>query len=477
MLEPATRPSALAEPLAEHLRGAFAPVADELDVADLPVRGELPEGLEGTYVRNGPNPQFAPIGSFTYPFDGDGMLHAVTFEGGRVRYRNRWVVTRGLVAERRAGHALFGGTLTPLVAGAVDASGSSVQHDRSPFKNWSNTNVVRHAGKLLSLGEGGCPYELTSGLGTVGEYDYRGALPGGMTAHPKIDPVWDELCWFRSAPEPPYLVYGVVDPRGKVVRTVQVDIPRPVLMHDFAVTDQHVVLFDSPAVVDLTAAARGEPVLRWVEEEGTRVGVMPRDGDTASARWFPVENRFVMHVVNAFTEGSRAVVDYIHRRQLDPVSIGSRDDRPKLYRSVIDLGRGSVSDELLDGRIVELPRIDERRTGLPYRFAYLAAVVHGGGGANAASFDTLLKIDLRTTTAVEHRFPEGIVVGEAVFVPRPSSRAEDDGWLLAFTYDTTRDTSDLVVLAAADPSLPPLATVPMPRRVPAGLHGTWLPAQ
>ena len=76
-----------------------------------------------------------------------------------------------------------------------------------------------------------------------------------MTAHPKIDPIWDELCWFRYSAEPPYLVYGVVSPRGQISRTVPIDLPRPVFMHDFAVTDQHVVFFDSPAVIDPAAAA------------------------------------------------------------------------------------------------------------------------------------------------------------------------------------------------------------------------------
>ena len=36
----------------------------------LEVHGELPPDLAGAYLRNGPNPRFAPIGSFVYPLDG-----------------------------------------------------------------------------------------------------------------------------------------------------------------------------------------------------------------------------------------------------------------------------------------------------------------------------------------------------------------------------------------------------------------------
>src|SRR5436190_23271822 len=78
-----------------YLRGAFAPVRDELDANDLTVDGRLPTELAGSLLRNGPNPQFTPLGSYTAPFDGDGMVHMVTFENGRARYRNRWVLTRG----------------------------------------------------------------------------------------------------------------------------------------------------------------------------------------------------------------------------------------------------------------------------------------------------------------------------------------------------------------------------------------------
>ena len=50
-----------------HLSGVFAPVDAEIDAADLPVAGKVPEDLRGVYLRNGPNPKFPPLGSYTYP--------------------------------------------------------------------------------------------------------------------------------------------------------------------------------------------------------------------------------------------------------------------------------------------------------------------------------------------------------------------------------------------------------------------------
>jgi len=471
MIEPVVDPDQVAGAGGYHAR-YLEPVDDELDTIDLPVDGEVPPEMDGSYIRNGPNAQFPRPEGWQYPFDGDGMLHIVTLGQGRARYRNRYVLTEALVAERQVGHALSGGTFEPAATGPSrsDAAGAGV-------KNWSNTNVVSHAGRILSLWEGGAPYELTWRFGTVGEHTFDGALPGAMCAHPKIDPIWDELCWFRYSAEPPYLVYGVVSPRGQISRTVPIDVPRPVLMHDFAVTDQHVVFFDSPAIIDPAAASTGEPMVRWEPEHGTRIGVMSRDGEHDRVRWFPVENRFAMHFMNAYNDGDAIVVDYIHRPSFELDTVAGIEQVPRLHRAVIELGRGVVSDEMLDSTPVDMPRIDERRAGLRYRYGYLAAVTRSDGRPNGIGFDTLLRYDLRTNAVVHHRFNDGVIVGEPQFVPRPKSLTEGDGWIVALTYDVVHDRSDLVIIDAEDFAARPVATVQLPRRVPAGLHGTWLPAR
>ncbi len=126
---------------------------------------------------------------------------------------------------------------------------------------------------------------------------------------------------------------------------------------------------------------------------------------------------------------------------------------------------------------MELPTIDPRRSGLHHRYAYLAALTRGDGRPLGVGFDTLVRYDLRAEDVVQHRFPTGTIVGEPQFVPRRDRLDESDGWLLALTYEVARDTSQLVVLDAKDLAGDPRAVVQLPRRVPAGLHGTWLPAR
>ena len=86
---------------------------------------------------------------------------------------------------------------------------------------------------------------------------------------------------------------------------------------------------------------------------------------------------------------------------------------------------------------------------------------------------------MQTGAAVEHVFgspeaPGG--PGEAVFVPSPSGSAdESNGWYIAYVYDPVNDSSDLVILDASDIAAAPVARIRMPRRVPYGFHGNWIP--
>src|SRR5215831_7426491 len=104
--------TAVQSELNPYLTGNFAPVHDELVVDDLKVIGEIPKDLTGIYMRNGPNPQFVPF-PFIWPFDGDGMIHAVYLADGKASYRNRYVETKDLLRDRRAGKGLFGSVTRP----------------------------------------------------------------------------------------------------------------------------------------------------------------------------------------------------------------------------------------------------------------------------------------------------------------------------------------------------------------------------
>jgi carotenoid cleavage dioxygenase-like enzyme len=73
-----------------------------------------------------------------------------------------------------------------------------------------------------------------------------------------------------------------------------------------------------------------------------------------------------------------------------------------------------------------------------------------------------------------HDFGTGREPAEAVFAPGTGG-GEDRGYLMTYVYDAARDSSDFVILAADDFTAEPVATVPLPQRVPFGFHGSWIP--
>jgi hypothetical protein len=83
-------------------QGNFAPVKEETAPCsdDLRVEGTLPLDLAGVFARVGPNPKEPAMGNYHW-FDGDGMVHAVRIQDGRVTYTSHWVQTSKLLQVRQ----------------------------------------------------------------------------------------------------------------------------------------------------------------------------------------------------------------------------------------------------------------------------------------------------------------------------------------------------------------------------------------
>lgn len=453
-----------------YLTGSLLPVQDEVDLYDLPVTGNVPEGLNGLFLRNGPNPEFTPRGDY-HLFDGDGMLHGLWFRDGAARrYKNRWVETAGLVAERRVGRSCFGGMAD------VSSAEAEVRAEVGHVKNVANTHVIRHADRIMALWEVGQPHEITPELDTVGPFDFDGQLNGSMTAHPHEDPRTGELLFFGYGLVPPYLTFYRLDPAGALVEKAVIDLHDPVMMHDFAITENHVLFLDAPAVFDLAGALAGGQMFDWRPERGTRIGVFNRAEGPSSIRWFPTEPGYVFHFLNAYEVDGTIHLDGCRQERLEMgLDEAGRTNLvlPHLTRWTIDLTAGCVKQEQLDDAQADFPRIDLRRTGLRNDVGYLTGWTstpeHGGG-----TFDMVTRLDMRTGAKSSYEHGPGRTTGEAIFAPDPAGSAEDDGWLLSYVYDAATDRSDVVILDAHDPAQGPVATVHLPRRAPFGFHGSWL---
>ncbi|KGI70130.1 carotenoid oxygenase family protein [Mycolicibacterium rufum] len=424
--------------------GNYAPVPAELTEFDLTVDGAIPPELDGWYLRNGPNPR-AGTGHW---FTGDGMIHGVRIEGGRAAwYRNRWVRTDSFD--------------DPFPLYREDGT-------RNLRSSVANTHVVNHAGRTLALVESSLPYEISNDLETIGAYDFDGRLFDAMTAHPKICPTTGELHFFGYGNLfEPHVTYHRADASGALVVDRPLQVPALTMMHDFALTANHVVFMDLPIVFDAEAAMSGGMPYRWDDDYGARFGVMRRDDPFAEVRWFDIDPCYIFHVVNAHEAGDVLTVQAVRYPELWRHD-GGFDAQAVMWTYAIDLRRGTVTESQLDDRAVEFPRIDDRLATLPARYSVSVGKA------------SLVRHDLVTGEAAVHRFgtatsPGG--PGEAVFVPSTSGPAgETSGWYLAYVYDPARDGSDLVILDASDFTGPPVARIALPQRVPYGFHGNWIPA-
>ena len=462
------------------LQGNFAPVREEVTADDLTVVGNLPPEMDGMFVRNGPNPQFPPIKNY-HVFEGDGMLHGVRIRDGRASYRNRYIRTPYWKGENAAGRALYGSFLDPPSVTIVVQLIRNWLKRLPMIKNTANTALVCHNGRLLALWEGGEPHEIrVPDLGTVCTYDYGGKLKHQFTAHPKVDPATGEMLFFGYSIFKPSVRYGVVSPQGEISGITTISIPRPVIMHDFAVTPRHTIFLDVPLTVSFKRLRRGQPLLKFEPERGARFGVLPRYGSGEDIKWFEVSPCYVFHTLNAYDDGDEVVLLACRTegfpdsffmpptaRAGDEPPIG-KEFAPVMYRWRLNLKTGTVREEALDDVPTDFPRVDERLLGSRTRYGY---------AFNVNEYNELLKYDFERGRSERHYHGKVRIGGEAVFVPRPNATAEDDGWLVTYVHDEGDGTSELIVIEAQDFCAPPLARVRIPARVPYGFHGAWIPGE
>jgi carotenoid cleavage dioxygenase-like enzyme len=435
------------------LQPPFEPVQEENEAFELAVEGEIPRELDGLFVRNGSNPKHGDRGHWMM---GDGMLHGVRLQDGKARwYRNRYVQTPVLDRDRSE-------PLNP-VARLTDTL--------------SNVSLVHHAGKLLSLGEAGLPFEISrEDLSTIGAYDFAGKLATFMTAHPKLDPRTGEMHMFGYGFGEPYLTYHLVDASGALVRSEPIVLPHAVLMHDFQITETRVVFMDLPLAFDVAAAVGGKGMpFRWNGAYGARIGIMPHAGGNAAVVWIEIEPCMVLHTWNAYDDATgKVVIEVSEYPFLWREGSTGLDADPRLVRYTIDVAARSAKRELLDDRPVEYPRIDPRRVGRSHRYGY---------GLWSRTFDFaqplddfgLIKYDRERDSATVLHYPTQRIPGEPFFVPASESAAEDEGYLLTYVYELSGKGGSLDIFDARAIEAPALASIKLPWRVPFGIHGTWIP--
>lgn len=485
-----------------YLSGNYAPVPESDICTDLPVVGNLPSCLNGEFVRVGPNPKFKPVAGYHW-FDGDGMLHGLRIKDGKATYVSRFIQTSKLRQEEFFGASKFlkigdlKGMFGALIAKIFSLRCQMKVLDMSQGMGTGNTAMVYHDGRLLALQEADKPYVIRvledGDLQTIGYLDYEKRLTHPFTAHPKVDPVTGELFTFGYQFEPPYCTYRVVSKEGLMQDPVLITVSGPVMMHDFAITENYAIFMDLPLYFEPKAMIKGGLVLKFDKTKKSRFGILPRYAKSESGiKWFELPACYVLHNANAWEDGDEVVLYSCRIPDLDlgilsgPLQETLQNYDNVLYEMHFNLKTGQSSEKQLSLSSVDFPRINENYTGRKQRFVYCAML------EDITKVKGLVKFDLWEEPLLEGKreieiggnvkgvfsFGPGRYGSEAIFVPRASRiegpLEEDDGYLICFVHDENRGKSEVVIIDAKSMAYKPVGVVHLPCRVPYGFHALFL---
>lgn len=450
--------------------------------------GSVPQDLTGTLFRNGPGLLDINGIPVQHPFDGDGMVCQFSFQEGKVHFQNRFVRTEGFVEEQAAGTILYRN-----VFGTQKPGGWLKNAFDFKQKNIANTNIIYWGNKLLALWEGGLPHRLDpQTLETLGIEKLDGVLGEGeaFAAHPWIEPRSsinnNQPCLINFHLEPGLsttIHTYEFDANFKLLRKQSHSVPGFAFIHDFAITPHYYIFFQNPVQFNplpfvLGFRGAGE-CIKFKPEENTRIWVIPRDKNSGeSVKELEVNAGFIFHHANAFeVKSNQLCVDsicYADFPEVDPDSDFRDVDFDALYpgqlwRFTLNLDTATVEKELVEPRCCEFPYAHPEKVGHSYRYLFMGTAHKPRGNA---PLQAILKYDWETQERLVWSAAPSGFVSEPIFVPKPESEIEDEGWVLTLVYNATKHTSELVILDGK--TLEEVARLGLKYHIPYGLHGSWV---
>lgn len=444
------------------------------DVAsgNLTIEGKIPDELRGVFYRNGPGLFERGGQRYQHWFDGDGLVQAWRFSDKGVSHQARFVRTEKFAAESAANEFLL-----PTFGSAIKAKRAVKNSDSV---NTANTNVILHGDKLMAMWEGGSAYALDPvTLETRGPVVFKPELTAmPFSAHPKVEA--DGTFWnFGTVMMGKTIVYQL-SVRGELLRFQLIDAPPSAMVHDFAVSEKHIIFLLAPIALDrgaLKAGASFGEAMRWNAKDSVKVLVIEK-ADFTKQRVLELPAFMVFHFGNAWEANNVIHVDFVKSDNLAVMS----DDMPRWMRGEsspagrstaaflnIDLTRGRC-DMQTRNESVEFPRVDPRFVAKQNRFTFYPTQV---GGDAAARFNAVMRVDSTTGKSETFSFGSDIQVEEHIVVARPGSRKEGDGWLIGVGFDVARQQSFATVFDALNLAQGPLALARLPYWVPHCFHGNF----
>ncbi|MEJ2088821.1 MAG: carotenoid oxygenase family protein [Gammaproteobacteria bacterium] len=454
----------------------------EVDVQNCEVEGTIPTDLAGAFYRVGPDPQF-PLLPGNIPFDGEGHISMFHFRDGRVDYRTRYVKTERWIAQNEARRILF-----PMYRNPAQDDPSVKGLSRST----ANTHVINHRNFVLALKEDSPPTAVDPvTLETLDPvYTFDGQLESEtFTAHPKVDSVTGNLVAFgyeaTGFGSRDVMVFEF-SPAGEKVWQAQVQVPYVGMLHDFAVTENYIVLYVIPMTMDEALLARGGVHWSWDATKPTYFGVFRRGGDGGDVQWLQGPTRSATHVMGAWDDNGRVYVD-MEMSESNPFPFMPMKDSsawdPIKGTSYITRLSADLSGAAARGYEMErlgpwpggLPRQDDRYNTQAYRYGFLATRDVNASNPITAN-PGYVRFDHSTGKQTFWDAGPGTRLAECCFAPKSADAAEGAGYLMGvITRLDQAQRGDLVILDAEHLEDGPVATVKLPVPAVGQVHGWWVP--
>jgi len=252
-----------------------------------------------------------------------------------------------------------------------------------------------------------------------------------------------------------------------------------VIMHDFAITEHYSIILNMPFTARPERLIRGKPLFMFEPKLPSKFGILPRYAeDDSELIWFETSACFLYHTSNAWEEGSTVVLvgQRTLRAGLFPTEGEEKTDASLFYSNVYEwrfnLQTREISERVLLDLDTEFPTINPRVLGRKPRYGYFA-LIEQDPNVDTSPMPAIVKYDFEKGTHKIFRYGNDLLGGEAIFVPKPDSREEDDGYLMTYVRHSPTFTTELWILDASNFGTV-VARVQIPQRVPYGFHSKWV---
>ena len=463
-------------PACSHELG-FKTLKEEISDQKLKVQGTIPAWLHGSFLSIGP--AIFEIGSTkaTHWLDGIGMAYQFAIQGQSVTYTNKIIESE--YCKECIAQGKLRGSMPEQKKSTWAKLTSAVSSSSRPTYDNANINVACFNKQIVALTE--TPYPIcldTDSLQTTGGFSFNDKLEAQFTsAHPLFDPSTQE--WYgvgiHYAHNSNYVIYkmGKESDQRKVIASIPVGYPT--YIHSFAMTPHYIIITEAPFTVSpydlLLSDTSFLDNFSWKPKNGTNFIVIDKKtGKKVGV--YKTKAFFTLHHVNAYEQDGNIIIDLIAHQNPTITKAFAYENLcnpqmtiPAAYlkRFTINLQEGVVSECKFFPHNIELPNINPNVLMHPYRYMY--ATFSERGFAQHIS-----KLDLHTKH--HHQWHEpGTYPTEAVFVPRPGAKDEDDGVLLSIILDAVEKKSFLLVLDARN--LKELARAYVPHAIPFTVHSKF----